>query len=542
MVIVVVAMVIACMICAISAAPYDMPTKAQFEQYMKIFNENLEWSGTDAIVAARSKENPNYFYDWVRDSALAIRTMESLYGTNTTEISKWYERYENSVTGQLTKNEHGVDGVDIRGEVKYYVDGSLFTGPWCRSQNDGASARMLIRLNYAFYKIQMGQVNKVRDEMWRADGSRPGLKWELDYIKAVWKDHSCDAWEEARGLHYYTLAVHRKALVHGARLAYQLGFDDYAIQTLQVAQDVADVIRERFVKDGKILPMIDVDSSPSDRLGYDTAVTLGLIVGDFTTPERAAPIITDLNQSLRAHFKRAGCSTAAVLNKKLKQPNADCAQLSYFITTTASIENLNYLAFPTTKDNVALNSLYGLMQWSKDNFVVNKALLEKGYVAGLVARYPNDVYDGTGVSRGNPWILSNFIFAEALLVVGNSFINSNVINFDNNALPLVKDIWTTVQNKRPQDCTTERLQTLITNANQGKSYQDTTTAKCIQVGAYYYSLHTANVVFEQIGFPLDLSEQIHRDTGIMRGASYLTWSYSTYHSWYTQLQKVNFDF
>mgnify|MGYP000947012862 CR=1 FL=1 len=43
------------------------PYSAQrLEAFRKNLIINLKFSGTDAIIAARSKENPNYFYDWAR--------------------------------------------------------------------------------------------------------------------------------------------------------------------------------------------------------------------------------------------------------------------------------------------------------------------------------------------------------------------------------------------------------------------------------------------------------------------------------------------
>lgn len=177
------------------------------------------------------------------------------------------------------------------------------------------------------------------------------------------------------------------------------------------------------------------------------------------------------------------------------------------------------------------------MHWSKDNFEINGSLLPRGYYAGLVARYP-DIYDGTSTSRGNPWILSNMVFAEAMVLIGNAFSATTSVKLSPQTTDILQEMWAITKSKKSQ-CTQNLLDNLLNAIYQGKTIEDATTAQCVGFGAYYYSLHTVNVVHEQIGLPTDMSEQIHRVSGRQVGASFLTWSYSTYLSWYKAFTAAN---
>eukprot|EP00461_Guttulinopsis_vulgaris_P003023 UN03024 len=340
-----------------------------------------------------------------------MRAMGEVYGRNSTEILTWYQRYEKNIKLQLS-SEIGTDGTDIRAQAKFYITGEPYDKPWGHFQTDGPGLRVMVRTDYAFNLISRGQFEKVKNEMWLSNGAKPGLKWELDYLQKAWKERSFCLWEEVRAHHFWTLSAIRKGLVWGARLAYAMGEEDYALQVLTTALEVSTKLQQDFVNDEQqmIWPMIDVDGSSIDRLGFDTAILLALTVGDMaSTPERAAELTGELNTAVRKHYQHAKCTTPItkfhqqqqnapfVLTSALKADT--CGLLSALITMTSVRTNLRPLAGPYLTDSHALHSFSGLLNWSLQNYPVNSPenLAKRGYKdVALVARYPNDEYDRRG--------------------------------------------------------------------------------------------------------------------------------------------------
>ena len=85
------------------------------------------------VVASPSKEAPNYYFDWVRDTALTMRSLIDYYQLSNDQkirnmIFTWID------AEAYRQNLPTYSGL---GEPKYNIDGSGFTGPWGRPQNDG---------------------------------------------------------------------------------------------------------------------------------------------------------------------------------------------------------------------------------------------------------------------------------------------------------------------------------------------------------------------------------------------------------------------
>ncbi|EHL29509.1 hypothetical protein LDG_8471 [Legionella drancourtii LLAP12] len=92
------------------------------------FFANIQPNG--AIVASPSKQEPNYYYDWVRDSAIAMNLIETWYeATHATEHKERLLRYVSWT--QLIQHQHDpLPGQDILGEPKFYINGYPFDGQW----------------------------------------------------------------------------------------------------------------------------------------------------------------------------------------------------------------------------------------------------------------------------------------------------------------------------------------------------------------------------------------------------------------------------
>lgn len=85
------------------------------------------------VIASPSKNNPDYFYTWTRDSALTLKEVIDLFqnGYNTTlqvEIEN-YIAAQAKLQGVSNPSGSLSDGTGL-GEPKFEVDETAFTGSW----------------------------------------------------------------------------------------------------------------------------------------------------------------------------------------------------------------------------------------------------------------------------------------------------------------------------------------------------------------------------------------------------------------------------
>jgi hypothetical protein len=503
--------------------PYPFPPDTVIDEYVKVFLENLQFSGTEAIVAARSRDAPNYFYDWIRDSAIAMIAVQNLYGKNNTNIEPWYNRYHNNVRRQLTTSPN--PGFDIRGDVKFYPDGRVFEGPWGRNQNDGPGLRSQVRIDIALYWLSRGARDMVYNEHWVPNGAAPGIKFELNYMKERWTEATVDAWEECNGYHFHTLMSIRKALYKGFILALQFNEVDYALDLLFTAANINDAIPKHFNDpNGTIFPMINC-ICPIDRQGYDSVVHITNTVNNIE-----GELIQSVQQWVGWWADRTGCA---------KNPGADnrCPTINGYLKNMKEV-GYSWWIQPQAYHGYSVASLYGLMNWSQANFAIAKEI-ELPLRSTPIARYPNDIYDGTGTSRGNPWILANFAAAQAFNMAGQFYLNKPsevVVNDVFVFFPQHVEMWKYFYNLslsygycKPSTCTA--WNNMISDLSKGKAIAIPRSKDNAWVALartlFQLSDDTLNVPFALLGYPYNLSEQIQRDSGAMVGAPYLTWSYSS---------------
>ncbi|KAI7862396.1 glucoamylase b [Spinellus fusiger] len=279
---------------------------------------------------------------------------------------------------------------------------------------------------------------------------QPAIYRDLDYIVLVWSDPCFDLWEEVHGLHFYTLMVMRRALVEGMALA-------------QEHSDTVRVAQYRYTL-GEI----------EDRLSQ------------FWSVSRHAIVATREHQG--GHDpKPSGLDVSTVLAANLV---ADMRDGFY---TPDSDEMLATVA-----------SLYASFQAL---FPINRSLAPHLGVA--IGRYPEDVYDGHGTSRGNPWFLATTAYTEYYYHVIRLFkareaVVVNRVNwrffvqFDVEAVP--------GKEYRKESSAFEALLTSI--AVEADKFLST---------VQYHQMANGS-----------LSEQYNRWTGFEQGARDLTWSHAAF--------------
>lgn len=130
-------------------------------------NISPDGAAKGAVVAARSKRDPDYFYHWIRDAALTMDVVVSLYRTESDPAKKaaygqaLSDFVDFSRKNQLTQNPSG--GL---GEPKFNADGTAFTGAWGRPQNDGPALRAIALVKLAHAWIDEGKESLVRTKLY----------------------------------------------------------------------------------------------------------------------------------------------------------------------------------------------------------------------------------------------------------------------------------------------------------------------------------------------------------------------------------------
>lgn len=312
------------------------------------------------VVAARTDF---YFYHWVRDAGLVMDTAVNQYKVSTDLKEKQrleqklheYLKYSKHIQNLEAKTDLEKEKYTSLGEPKYNLDGTIFTGPWGRPQNDSPALRAISFINWAQALIKEGKINFVRqhlyDSKWPAESI---IKKDLEYVAFHWRQPSFDLWEEIKGDHFYTRMVQRKTLVEGAKLAKLLGDQGAADWYTQEAKEIEKGILAFWdpLKGHFVATLNRMEGLSYKHSNIDTAVILGLLHGQ-----------TD------DHF----------------------------------------LKFSDPRVQATMDKIISAF---KHEYKINHDAKIPGVAIG---RYPEDEYAGahSGYKQGNPWVLTTLAIAEA---------------------------------------------------------------------------------------------------------------------------------
>jgi glucoamylase len=335
-----------------------------------------------AVIASPSRSDPDYYFHWVRDGALTMDVIVSIsmQSVDPAERQRYIillTRYlDFSLGNQVTSNPSSDLGRGL-GEPKFNTDGSAFTGPWGRPQDDGPALRALTFIRLANRMLDGGdpsQVELVKTKLY--DGVLPTnslIKRDLEYVSNNWQRTSFDLWEEVRGLHFYTRMVQRKALTEGARLAIRLNDGGAAGWYALQAAELEDEIKKHWDQ-GK---------------GY---------------------LVATLNRDGGIDYKSSGLDTAIILGVLHSHTPAD----SFFSATNDMV-----LATAGTLAS-QFDQLYAINKVKKDS--------EGGELGIAIGRYPEDRYSGTTTSsEGNAWVLCTLALGELYYRAANEWVNGGEI-------------------------------------------------------------------------------------------------------------------
>jgi glucoamylase len=240
------------------------------------------------IIASPSKEDPDYYYEWVRDSGIVINHIIDMLNNEQVSYKDVEIILKNYVDNHLhfqnicIYEKHLVNEIDINlGEPKFNTDGTIYKKSWGRPQNDGPALRSIAMIKYTNYllKNQSKVNNYISKNLYdtRHPISHTIIKRDLEYICKVWKDKCFDLWEEIYGHHFYTLMVQKEALRLGSKLAYELNDKGASKYYLEVSDQIDFFIIKNFYKDNRIISSINISNREYDIREDDIAVLLAFL-------------------------------------------------------------------------------------------------------------------------------------------------------------------------------------------------------------------------------------------------------------------------
>lgn len=227
---------------------------------------NLSPSGTSrgVVIASPQRENPDYYFHWVRDAALVMDVVLDLSLKDHSWEVFLHEFRDFSRANQLT---HAPTGL---GEPKFHVDGAPFTGPWGRPQNDGPALRAHALIRWAHIKLSRGK---------EISALLPVILTDLDYVSAHWREPSFDVWEEEKADHFFTRLSQWQALSSGAALADLVGDSSRAFTYRLEARHLGSELQNFWNRSRN---QLDVSRNHREGLNYkhsqlDTAVLIAVL-------------------------------------------------------------------------------------------------------------------------------------------------------------------------------------------------------------------------------------------------------------------------
>ncbi|OLL24226.1 Glucoamylase [Neolecta irregularis DAH-3] len=228
-----------------------------------------------AVLASPSTADPDYFYQWIRDSAITYKVIIA-------QEPAGYNSLVQSWIAEMTKLQH-VDnpsgGFDTGGLGEPKHSSTLlpptFQGDWGRPQADGPALRATAMIQYCqkYLKTDGSSKTYISDTIW------PIVKADLHYVATYWKSQSFDLWEEVKGTHFFTMMVQRRALIEGIQFAKDNNDNSSASIFTTIAAEMEDSLYSFWSSSKGYI----IATQNSSRSGLDCGTLLGSVHGNGRT-------------------------------------------------------------------------------------------------------------------------------------------------------------------------------------------------------------------------------------------------------------------
>ncbi|KAG0053842.1 hypothetical protein BGZ83_000316 [Gryganskiella cystojenkinii] len=262
---------------------------SQYAYSLSTMMNNLSPAGskTGCVVAAQSQTNPQYYYHWSRDGALTMYAITLQYinaiDSGNTALQSTYA----ALVKDWISFEYGLQSIsnptvsitgniqDNVGEPKFNIDGTAYTQPWGRPQNDGPALRTRTIVKFLRAYVPITGDTSYASSLYNMI-SRDMSYVVRHYADACTSGTPCvDLWEERSDSHFYTDVSQRRGLKEGAYYMNTWGSNStLASQYLSVASALEPRTEAHWVDS---LLYYKEMLSVSDRNSPDVAIVLGSI-------------------------------------------------------------------------------------------------------------------------------------------------------------------------------------------------------------------------------------------------------------------------
>jgi len=217
-------------------------------------------------VLASYDPDPDYFFHWLRDSAVIIDALRRLIASGEVDARQGLEIFRDFLTfslavasldGRAFLEEAGdfrskvephflqfvrpdsdireIAGDNVLGEPRFDPDGSLDILKWSRPQHDGPALRALTVVKFCSSAMVDANTLTLAKQL---------LLRDLAFTLERWRMPSFDIWEEELGRHYYTQLVQGEALAQGSRWLETIGQGETAQACREGAREIEAQLQE----------------------------------------------------------------------------------------------------------------------------------------------------------------------------------------------------------------------------------------------------------------------------------------------------------
>jgi glucoamylase len=248
-------------------------------------------------VIASYDPDPDYFFHWLRDSAVVMEAAgiliaEGTYGPEACRHIEDFLRFSltlRDLDGRALaqcglgravdpafqqymrppEELRAVFGDAVLGDTRFNPDGTLDITKWARPQHDGAALRALAVLRL----MRRGVVRGAN----AGELAHALLESDLAFVHRHWREPSFDIWEEELGHHYYTRLVQHAALADGAQWLAEIGASDRAETYRAASREIGNRLEDHWsAEKGFYLSRLGVVEGHSAK-ALDIAAILAVI-------------------------------------------------------------------------------------------------------------------------------------------------------------------------------------------------------------------------------------------------------------------------
>ncbi|MFA5123223.1 glycoside hydrolase family 15 protein, partial [Zavarzinia sp.] len=223
--------------------------------------------GSVSAAAPGPPSEPDYFFHWIRDSALVMRALATLQAAAPPAQAAQCAQHLGDFI-RFSRTLQASASPESIGEPRFNMDGTPDILQWSRPQFDGPALRALTLMHYE--RVPATPLARDLSEM-----LAQVVDADLDYLAANWMRPSFDYWEENRGYDFHTRVVEAGALHAGARRALAAHNRGRADTYAAAEARLREALESHWLPARGYYGFHQVKSRPGDN--FDTAIVIAAL-------------------------------------------------------------------------------------------------------------------------------------------------------------------------------------------------------------------------------------------------------------------------